>query len=42
LPPKLTKFKDVFWANGYFIALCGGVTVEHLKQYIDEQDRPTE
>jgi putative transposase len=32
--------KDVLWTNGYFIASCGGVTVEQLKQYIEEQDRP--
>jgi putative transposase len=34
-------WKDVFWTNGYFIASCGGVTVEQLKQYIEEQERPT-
>lgn len=34
--------KDVLWTNGYFIASCGGVTVEQLKQYIEEQDRPVE
>ncbi|MFB2982152.1 IS200/IS605 family transposase [Microseira sp. BLCC-F43] len=32
--------KDVLWTNGYFVASCGGVTVEQLKQYIDEQERP--
>ena len=32
--------KDVLWTNGYFIASCGGVTVEQLKKYINEQDRP--
>jgi putative transposase len=35
-------WKDVFWTNGYFIASCGGVTVDQLKKYIDEQDRPVE
>jgi len=35
-------WKDVLWTNGYFVASCGGVTVEQLKKYIDEQDRPTE
>jgi putative transposase len=34
-------WKDVLWTNGYFIASCGGVTVEQLKKYIEEQDRPT-
>lgn len=35
-------WKDVFWTNGYFIASCGGVTVDQLKKYIDQQDRPVE
>ncbi len=35
-------WKDVFWTNGYFIASCGGVTVDLLKKYIEEQDRPVE
>jgi putative transposase len=35
-------WKDVLWTSGYFVASCGGVTVEQLKKYIDEQDRPTE
>lgn len=34
-------WKDVFWTNGYFVASCGGITVEQLKQYIEEQERPT-
>jgi putative transposase len=34
-------WKDVFWANGYFVASCGGITVEQLQQYIEEQERPT-
>ena len=30
---KLSKFywKPVFWTNSYFIASCGGVTIEQLK-----------
>ncbi|HAZ50010.1 MAG TPA: IS200/IS605 family transposase [Cyanobacteria bacterium UBA11369] len=35
-------WKDVLWTNGYFVASCGGVTVDRLKQYIEEQDRPVE
>ena len=35
-------WKDMLWTNGYFIASCGGVTVEQLKKYINEQDRPAE
>ena len=34
--------KDVLWTNGYFIASCGGVTVDQLKQYIEDQERPTQ
>lgn len=33
-------WKDVLWTSGYFIASCGGVTVEELKQYIENQNRP--
>jgi putative transposase len=33
-------WKDVLWTSGYFIASCGGVTVEELKKYIENQDRP--
>ena len=32
--------QDVLWTSGYFIASCGGVTVEELKKYIENQDRP--
>ncbi len=36
---RLKKFywKDVFWNNSYFIASCGGVTIEVLKKYIENQ-----
>lgn len=30
----------VFWHSAYFIASCGGVTVEQLKRYVQEQDSP--
>jgi putative transposase len=33
-------YKEVLWNNGYFVASCGGVTVEELKKYIETQDRP--
>jgi hypothetical protein len=32
-------WKDVLWTSGYFIASCGGVTVDQLRKYIEEQDR---
>ncbi|GAB1538306.1 IS200/IS605 family transposase [Scytonema sp. NUACC21] len=33
-------WKDVFWSGSYFIASCGGVTVETLKKYVESQSRP--
>lgn len=30
--------KPVFWTGAYFVASCGGVTVEQLKQYVQSQD----
>ncbi|MBE9061454.1 transposase, partial [cf. Phormidesmis sp. LEGE 11477] len=30
----------VLWTSGYFIASCGGVTVDELKAYVQNQDRP--
>lgn len=32
--------KDVLWNGSYFIASCGGVTVETLKKYVEGQSRP--
>jgi putative transposase len=29
--------KSVFWTGAYFVASCGGVTVEELKRYVDNQ-----
>ena len=34
-------YKKVFWTASYFIASCGGVTLEQLKQYVQDQDSPT-
>lgn len=34
--------KPVFWTSSYFIASCGGVTVEVLKRYVQEQGKPVE
>jgi putative transposase len=31
--------KKVLWTGSYFAASCGGVTIEHLKKYVQEQDR---
>ena len=34
--------KPVFWNGAYFVASCGGVTVEVLKQYVQSQNSPAE
>jgi putative transposase len=31
----------VFWTGSYFVASCGGVTVEQLKIYVEQQSTPT-
>jgi len=43
-PDQVKRFywgKPIFWHSAYFIATCGGVTVETLKQYVQQQDSPT-
>lgn len=40
----LEKFygdKKVFWTGSYFIASCGGVTIEQLKSYVQDQNTPS-
>ncbi len=32
--------KRVLWTGSYFVASCGGVTLEKLRQYVEQQDRP--
>lgn len=32
--------KRVLWTGSYFVSSCGGVTIEQLKKYIGDQDRP--
>jgi putative transposase len=32
--------KPVFWSGAYFVASCGGVTLEHLKHYVENQATP--
>ena len=34
--------QPVFWHSAYFIASCGGVTVDVLKRYVQEQDSPVD
>jgi putative transposase len=33
--------KKVLWTPSYFVASCGGVTIEQLEKYIQEQNSPT-
>jgi putative transposase len=41
-PERVNQFyyKDVLWNGSYFIASCGGVTIDVLRQYVDSQDKP--
>ncbi|RUR74074.1 hypothetical protein PCC6912_53820 [Chlorogloeopsis fritschii PCC 6912] len=32
--------KPVFWTGAYFVASCGGVTLEQLKSYVEKQSNP--
>jgi putative transposase len=32
--------KPVFWSGAYFVASCGGVTIEQLKSYVEQQLSP--
>ena len=32
--------KPYFWTGAYFVASCGGVTVEQLKTYVEKQASP--
>ena len=32
--------KKVLWTGSYFVASCGGVTIEQLKKYVQNQERP--
>jgi putative transposase len=34
--------KPVFWSGAYFVASCGGVTIEQLKTYVEQQHSPDE
>jgi putative transposase len=40
-PEQVDTFyrKDVLWNGSYFIASCGGVTVETLKKYVEGQSK---
>ena len=40
--PKLSKIyhKKVFWTSSYFIASCGGISIDTLKKYVQNQNSP--
>jgi putative transposase len=33
--------KKVVWSSSYYVSSCGGVTVDRLKEYIEDQERPS-
>ena len=33
-------WKKVFWSESYFIASCGGVTINTLRKYLENQNKP--
>ena len=42
LASKYFYNKPYFWTGAYFVASCGGVTVEQLKKYVENQKSPEE
>ncbi|WP_017324008.1 IS200/IS605 family transposase [Synechococcus sp. PCC 7336] len=43
-PERVAQFfqKPVFWTGTYFIASTGGVTLEQIKQYVEQQNSPAQ
>ena len=40
LSSKYFYNKPYFWTGAYFVASCGGVTINQLKQYVENQKSP--
>ena len=40
LAAKYFYNKPYFWTGAYFVASCGGVTIEQLKKYVENQNSP--
>ncbi|XWK88918.1 MAG: IS200/IS605 family transposase [Phormidium sp.] len=40
LASKYFYNKPYFWTGSYFVASCGGATVEQLKKYVEQQATP--
>lgn len=38
---SISKSKNSLWSPSYFASSCGGATLEALKKYIENQDRPS-
>ncbi len=34
--------KPVFWSGAYLVASCGGITIEQLNSYVEQQHSPDE
>lgn len=43
-PEQVNRFYDkpVFWSGAYFVASCGGVTLEQIKAYVEKQQSPSD
>ena len=40
-PDTIIKFfNNCIWTASYFVATCGGVTIEQLKKYVEKQQSP--
>ena len=42
LASKYFDNKPYFWTGAYFVASCGGVSINQLKQYVENQKSPSE
>jgi putative transposase len=42
LASKYFDNKPYFWTGAYFVASCGGVTINQLKTYVENQKTPKE
>lgn len=38
---KIYFKKRVFWTGSYFVSSCGGVTIDILRKYVQDQNSPT-
>jgi putative transposase len=38
---KVYYQKRVFWTGSYFVSSCGGVTIDVLRKYVQDQNSPS-